>query len=111
MRYPFAKQYKLLKTEDFSSVFALRKRLILGQICIYRRENGLSHARLGLVVGKKCAKKAVERNLMKRLLREWFRLNRHCLPPQDFVIQVRQKFGQADFGKLAQQLQRLQVTQ
>ena len=88
----------------------MRSRQVFGQICVYRRENGLSHARLGLVVGKKCAKKAVERNLMKRLLREWFRLNRHALPPQDFIIQVRQKFGKADFGKLAQQLQRLQVT-
>ena len=99
-----------MKTEDFSSVFALRKRLILDQVCVYRRHNGLSHARLGLVVGKKCAKKAVERNAMKRRLREWFRLHQHELPAQDFIIQVRQKFAPADFGELAQKLQRLQVS-
>ncbi|MBO7380069.1 MAG: ribonuclease P protein component [Neisseriaceae bacterium] len=109
MRYPFAKQYKLLRTEDFSSVFALRSRQVFGQICVYRRENGLSHARLGLVVGKKCAKKAVERNTMKRCLREWFRLNQHHLPHCDLVIQVRQKFSKTDFGELAKKLQRLQV--
>ncbi|MBO4575996.1 MAG: ribonuclease P protein component [Neisseriaceae bacterium] len=110
MRYSFAKQYRLLKAEDFSSVFALRSRQVFGQVCVYRRDNGLSHARLGLVVGKKCAKKAVHRNTMKRCLREWFRQNRHRLPAHDLIIQVRQKFDKAEFGELAKKLQRLQVT-
>ena len=35
--------------------------------------NALEHARLGLIVGKKTARRAVQRNYMKRVLRELFR--------------------------------------
>lgn len=78
---------------------------------MYSAENGLPHARLGLVVGKKCARRAHERNSMKRHLREWFRLNRSQLPHKDFIIQVRQKFNRTDFPELAKKLQRLTVAQ
>ncbi len=60
---------------------------------MWRADNGLGHPRLGLVVGKKTAKRANRRNYMERSLREWFRLHRHALPPQDFVVRVRQPFG------------------
>lgn len=99
----------MLKTEDFSSVFALRQRSFIGQLCIYSNNNQLPYPRVGLVVSKKCAKKAHDRNTMKRCLREWFRLNKFRLPEKDFVIQVRQKFDKKDFVILEKQLQRLWV--
>ncbi|MBR6026401.1 MAG: ribonuclease P protein component [Neisseriaceae bacterium] len=105
--YSFGKSYRLLKTDDFSSVFALRKRLFLQEICVYWKPNQLSFPRLGLVVSKKCARFAHERNYIKRRLREWFRLNKHKLPNCDIVIQVRQKFGKKEFPELEKKLQRL----
>lgn len=76
---------------------------------MYSADNALPHARLGLVVGKKCARRANQRNYMKRRLREWFRLNRHRLPNKDFIVQVRQKFTRADFPEVEKKLQRLLI--
>ena len=68
--YRFSKQYRLLKTEEFSSVFALRKQRSSALLHILRSDNNLlGHARLGLVVGKKVAKRANARNYMKRVIR------------------------------------------
>ena len=40
---------------------------------LYTRPNSLGHARLGIVVAKRLAPRAVTRNLVKRLTREIFR--------------------------------------
>ncbi len=40
---------------------------------LYVRPNSLGHARLGVVVAKRFAQRAVTRNLVKRLSRELFR--------------------------------------
>ena len=49
------------------------------------RAEGLTEARLGLVVGKKLLKRSVDRNRLKRIVREQFRCMRPDLPPCDFV--------------------------
>ena len=49
-------------------------------LIVYGVENGLDHARLGLSVSKKKVRKAFERNHVKRLLREAFRLSKPDLP-------------------------------
>lgn len=96
MDYRFGRQYHLLKTDDFSSVFAFRNRRSRDLLQVSRSNgNGLDHPRIGLVVGKKTAKRANERNYMKRVIRDWFRLNKNRLPPQDFVVRVRRKFDRA----------------
>lgn len=56
----------------------------------YRR-NGLDHARLGLAISKRVSKRAVERNRIKRLLRESFRRVRHQLPPIDLMVMGREQ--------------------
>ena len=54
------------------------------------RPNGLAHARLGLAVSKRVSKRAVERNRIKRLVRESFRRARLELPPIDLVVMARE---------------------
>ena len=49
------------------------------------RSNELGHARLGLAISKRVSKRAVERNRIKRLLRESFRRIRHQLPAIDMI--------------------------
>ena len=96
------KQAKLVKTDDFSSVFNLRKRIANQYLVLRYRPNGNKGARLGLIVAKKTAKLAVQRNYMRRVLRELFRLNQHQLPAVDLVVQVQKVFAKSDFLEIKQ---------
>ena len=96
------KQAKLVKTDDFSSVFNLRKRIANKHLVMRYRPNHKSSARLGLIVAKKIAKLAVQRNYMRRVLRELFRLKQHELPAVDVVIQVQKVFKKPDFIEVKQ---------
>lgn len=60
------------------------------------RENQLDYPRLGLIVAKKTAKRAHERNRFKRITRESFRLMQEKLPTVDIVILSRQQIETAD---------------
>ena len=100
--FSFPKQAKLVKTDDFSSVFNLRKRISNQYLVMRYRPNGSSSARLGLIVAKKTAKFSVQRNYMRRVLRELFRLNQHQLPAVDLVIQVQKIFHRPDFVEIKQ---------
>ncbi|MEO6926655.1 MAG: ribonuclease P protein component [Rhodanobacter sp.] len=55
------------------------------------RQNELGHARLGLAISKRVSKRAVERNRIKRLLRESFRRVRHQLPAVDMMVMAREQ--------------------
>lgn len=104
----FGKAYRLLKTEEFSSVFALKKQHSRSFIQVAQSEsNGLEHPRLGLVVSKKVAKRANKRNYMKRVIRDWFRCHKHQLPPYDFVVRVRVAFDATTSQRVLQQLSEL----
>jgi ribonuclease P protein component len=58
-------------------------------ITILARQNGLNHPRLGLAIAKRQLKRAVDRNLIKRLARESFRLNQQVIGHFDVVVMVR----------------------
>lgn len=55
------------------------------------RPNDLTQARLGLAISKRVSKRAVERNRIKRLVRESFRRMRHQLPSIDVVLMGREQ--------------------
>ncbi len=53
---------------------------------LYARPNSLGHARLGVVIAKRLAPRAVTRNLAKRISREIFR--KAGLPPLDCIVRL-----------------------
>ena len=85
-RTRFSKRVRLLKPADFSRVFNKAHRSSDRQLTILATVNDLGYPRLGMAISRKHAKRAVDRNRIKRLVRESFRLNQADLPAADFVV-------------------------
>ncbi|HQO29270.1 MAG TPA: ribonuclease P protein component [Accumulibacter sp.] len=106
----FPKKYRLLKTDEYSSVFGFRSAVKSRHFLLhYRPCNGAEDggARLGLVVAKRYVKRAVDRNLLRRLCRECFRLQRPHLPPYDFILRVACKPALIDRRAMAKEIRHL----
>src|SRR5437762_14264919 len=89
MSYTFSRSRRLSSAREFSAVMAARVRDSRGPIIAYALPNALGHPRLGFSVSRRVGN-AVQRNLIKRRLREAFRLHQHDLPVgYDLVIVVR----------------------
>jgi ribonuclease P protein component len=67
---------------------------------VIARPNGLGHPRLGLAVGVRSAGSAVNRNRIKRVVREAFRHIHQELPAVDLVVNARPHAGQASNADL-----------
>lgn len=105
MNQTFARRYRLTKTDEFSSVFGFR-RVIRGKLLMIHyqpRLADLSEARLGVVIAKKLLKKAVDRNRVKRVIREQFRCLRVSLPACDLVVRLAAKLKPVDGKMLAEE--------
>jgi len=87
----FPKAARLLKTDEFSSVFRLRPWRRTAHFVVYARPTG-NDARLGLVIGKKYAPRAATRNLVRRLAREAFRLRRAEFGGWDVLLRLHTRF-------------------
>ncbi|SEF82420.1 ribonuclease P protein component [Billgrantia desiderata] len=66
--------------------------------------NGLDHPRLGLVISKKNVRRAVDRNCLKRVVRESVRLRQRSLPAVDIVLLARRGASELDKATLHRQL-------
>ncbi|RAM71193.1 ribonuclease P [Pseudomonas putida] len=114
----FSREKRLLTPRHFKAVFDSPTGKVPGKnLLILARENGLDHPRLGLVIGKKSVKLAVQRNRLKRLMRDSFRLNQQLLAGLDIVIVARKGLGEIEnpelhqhFGKLWKRLARSRPT-
>jgi ribonuclease P protein component len=68
---------------------------------VIARPNEVGHPRLGLAVGVKAAGNAVNRNRIKRLVRDSFRRQRQDLPAIDVVVNARAGAGPASNAQIA----------
>jgi len=87
----FLKSNRLLTKQDYQDVFKKGKRIYSRTFCLFYRENLDDVARLGVVVGKKKIAKAVNRNVVKRQVREFFRLRKSDISNIDVVVLVTRK--------------------
>ncbi|MBL8486457.1 MAG: ribonuclease P protein component [Rhodocyclaceae bacterium] len=86
---PFGRRLRLLQATEFSVVFSARRSLRGESFDLLFKPNGGSGPRLGLVIAKKFARRAVMRNLLKRLARESFRAAAAGLASADLVLRLR----------------------
>ncbi|QEY60081.1 ribonuclease P protein component [Pseudomonas sp. C27(2019)] len=108
MNLGFGREKRLLVPQQFKSVFDSATYKVPGKsVLLLARENQLEHPRLGLVIGKKSVKLAVERNRIKRQIRESFRHNQHILNGVDIVIVARRGIADLSNIELRQQFDKM----
>ena len=105
MAYP--RSMRLLRHADFDRVYKQGRRHFSSHMTVFylEREDG-SGLRVGFTVGRVLGG-AVDRNRMKRRLREVVRLRRPNLAaPVDVVINPKKTLLKADFDELLQEISR-----
>ncbi|MGB0845731.1 MAG: ribonuclease P protein component [Thiolinea sp.] len=102
----FPRKNRLTRPEEFRRVFqrGRHRRIQVEGILCRARESSTSHARLGLAISKRSLKRAVDRNRVKRLVREGFRTHFTQLPAVDIVIMGETKLASMDNAVILQQL-------
>lgn len=82
----YPRELRLLTPSHFKHVFSNPKRAGSAFVTLLARKSDQSHPRLGLAVPKKHVNRAVDRNRIKRVVRDNFRLKQHQLPDVDIVV-------------------------
>lgn len=82
----FSRELRLLTPTHFEYVFSNAIPSVSPQVTILARFNNSNNPRLGITLAKKRVKYAHERNRLKRVIRESFRLERHSFPNIDIVV-------------------------
>lgn len=77
---PFLRQMRLRTSSQFARVYREGSRARGGNVAVAVAANGSETTRLGLSIGKRIWKGAVQRNRMRRIYREAFRLRYPDLP-------------------------------
>jgi ribonuclease P protein component len=103
----FPRRARLLKPDEFKNVFGKGFRTSERWLSAIATPNAIGEARLGLAVAKKTVPDAVDRNRIKRQIRESFRQHRQQLPPVDIVLLTRAGCHQATVLQRRQILERL----
>ena len=98
---------KLTRAAEFIAVLAGSHRSSSRSFILRAQPNTLAGARLGLVASRKAARRAVDRNRGKRLVREAFRAIGCNLPAVDIVVQLRNDLRKLGNAALRAELERL----
>ena len=100
-----SQESRLRNSYEFAAVFGANNKIRSRQFLLYFNANSLLSSRLGVIVAKKIVSKAVWRNKIKRMIREYFRM--HLLEGLDVVIVVIKNIEPVDRFELQKQLDEL----
>ena len=102
LRFPRSRR---LETRDFAAVLHKGKALRGRGLSVLLKTNVVPSPRFGVVVPKRIAQRSVDRNRLKRILREWFRHNSERLAGRDCVVRL--TAPQTDEDALIAEIERL----
>lgn len=101
----FKKENRLTKNKEFDNVWQNGRASFDKSLGVKAIKNNLKINRLGVLVGLKISKKAVERNRIKRRIREAIRLQFEKLKPGfDIVITALPISKEKDFSELKESI-------
>lgn len=85
----FPRRYRLGRREGFSQILKSRRVLTTGLFALHYTDSKAGHARLGITVSKRVMPDSVDRNRIKRLIREQFRSIARKGDDRDVVVRLR----------------------
>ncbi len=109
----FEKINRLCKDHEFKSVFCSSSKNTSKYFILLKTKNHLAYSRIGLVITKKKIPLAVDRNRIKRLIRDFFRLhlNKKTINNYDIIFMVKYNISKktnkdilADFFLILQEI-------
>lgn len=103
----FPRNDRLVTKAEFDSLFKNASKMSQKSLVVLYKPNQVKHARLGVIIGKRVAKKAVFRNQFKRVMRESFRHYKERLSAFDIVIIARAHNDTFDKQKLREGIDQL----
>jgi ribonuclease P protein component len=88
-RYRLGAKQRIADKPSFARVLRSRLRVQAGRLALQAAKNEGEAGRLGIAIAKRYAKRSVDRNWIKRVVREAFRI--HCVKyhPADFLVSLR----------------------
>lgn len=100
----FLKSERLLKTSDFDAVYGSQKKVFSRNFFIAWKDG--DGRRIGITVSAKVGKANV-RNRIKRVVREFFRLNKDSFPQGDAVVTARRGAAALANDEIREEIERL----
>jgi ribonuclease P protein component len=104
--FSFPPQLRLKKPAEYKKVFARPVKSSDTYFTLLAIKNDFDHPRLGLAIAKKNIKKAVHRNVIKRAVRENFRMQQQSLGNIDIVVLARREAVDAPLELLRKSLEK-----
>ena len=102
--FSFKREERILKKKEFISLKLHGRRYYTNNFVVIIRENRGNITRLGITVSKRIGN-SVKRNRIKRLIREFFRLNKQKIPKgYDLIITALKGNNTFDFFKVQEEL-------
>ncbi len=107
-RQAFGREWRLTSTKEYDAVLTRPTVRYSGQFfSIVARDTAMKHPRLGVIVPRRHVKRAVQRNTIKRQIRESFRKSQTVLPPMDIVVMAHAGVSTCSNAKSRNSLARL----
>lgn len=103
----FSRSSRLVSKLDFKFVFDKPRKFFRQHLKILYRNNALSQPRLGIIVSKRVMRLAVDRNRVRRIIRESFRQHMAGIGAFDVVVMVIKVVGKADSKLLRDEIDKV----
>lgn len=106
-QFSFTKEERLLKRVQFLNVTEDGKKLLTRSFIVFLKPNNLAFSRIGITASRKVGG-SVARNRAKRIVREFFRLNKSRIEKGiDIVVIAKREAAGKGFAEVSRELERV----